>query len=117
MQGSRHEKVAELVRQELGFLLLRRIKDPALQGLTLTEVRVTSDLSVARIYFAARDDEEAEKISRGLERANAFLRREIGRKLRLKRPPELRFRRDEVLEQGMHIESILREIGENGEVP
>lgn len=117
MQGTRNERVAELLRQELGFLLLRRVKDPALQALTITEVRVTQDLSVARIYFAAGSDEQAEEIRKGLGRANAFLRREIGRKLRLKRPPELRFRRDEVLEQGMHIDSILREIGSDEEEP
>jgi ribosome-binding factor A len=112
MQGRRNERVAELLRQELGSLLLRQVKDPALQALTITDVRVVSDLSVARVYFAAHDDESAAEILGGLERAVPFLRREIGRRLELRRPPELRFARDTVLEEGLRIDAILREISD-----
>lgn len=115
MQGRRHERVAELLWRELSFLLLKMVKDPVLQRLPITDVRVAPDLSVARIYFAASDDEKAAAILAGLGRATPFLRRELGRSLRLKRLPELRFARDTVLEQGLHIDAILREISDGGE--
>ena len=84
MQGQRSERVAELIRQELGMLLLRRVKDPSVSGVTITDVRVTHDLSTATAFFAAGDS-EADKIRTGLTRASSFLRRELGAKLRLKR--------------------------------
>ncbi len=117
MGGRRNERVAELIRQVLGELLIKRVKDPALRGASLTDVQVSPDLSVARVFFAARDEGEARRIGRGLERATSFLRRELGRRIETKRTPELRFERDLALEQGMRIDAVLREISEEEEEP
>lgn len=111
----RVDRIGELLKAELSALALRRIKDPRLQGLTITEVSVTPDLSVARVYFAASDDEAAGRIQDALDKAAPFLRREVGAKLRLRKTPELRFRRDEALEHGTRIEAILRELDEGDE--
>lgn len=102
--------MAELIRQEIAGLLVKRVKDPTLHDVTLTEVKVSPDLSVATVYFAAAGEAEAAVIRAGLERATPFFRREMGRVLKAKRTPVLRFHRDEALEEGMHIDSILREI-------
>lgn len=107
----RIDRIGELLKGELAELALRKVKDPRLQGLTVTDVSVSPDLSVARVYFAAADDEAASRIQAALEKAAPFLRREVGSRLRLRKTPELRFRRDEALEQGTRIEAILREIG------
>ena len=112
MEGDRVERVAQLLREGIGELLARRVKDPDVQGVTITDVRVSPDLGVAKVYFAA-ETAKAATIQRGLQRASSFLRRELGGKLRLKRTPELRFERDEALEEGMHIDEVLREIAES----
>lgn len=115
MQGQRSERVAQLLKQELGELFLRRVKDPIVSGVTITDIQVTNDLSIAKVYFAAEDEASAKKIKDGLTRTAPFLRRELGKKLRLKRTPELRFLRDEALEHGTHIDTILREISPSPE--
>ena len=115
MEGRRKERVAELIRQQLGQMLVKDVRDPSLREVTFTEVRVSPDLSVAQVFFAAHDDTGAEQARRGLERAAPFFRRELSRLLKLRRTPELRFRRDEVLDQGEHIDTILRELGQVGD--
>lgn len=109
MQGRRLERLSALVHQELGLLLVGRAKDPTLAKVTITGVKVTPDLDVARVYYVAPAG-EAETLRRDLGRAAPFLRRELGARLRLKRTPELRFEPDEAFEQGLKIESILREL-------
>ena len=109
MEGHRVERISHLLQEKLGLLLLRRVKDPAVQGVTITAVRVSGDLSVAKVYFTARP-EEVERAAKGLERAAPFLRRQLGETLRLRKIPELRFVRDEVIEQGERIDAILREL-------
>jgi ribosome-binding factor A len=108
------ERVAELLRAELASLLIRRVKDPCVEGLTITAVVVSPDLSVAKVYFAAPDDEAAARGEEGLDRAASFLRREVAATLRLRKIPDLRFLRDEVLERGMRIDAILKDIGGGG---
>lgn len=93
-------------------MLLRRAKDPSLQGVTVTEVQVSPDLAVAHVFYTA-PQEEREQIAKALKRAAPFLRRQLGAQLHLKKTPELRFEHDESLDQGMHIDSILRELSED----
>lgn len=109
MQGRRLERLSALVHEELGLLLAGRAKDPSLARVTITGVKVSPDLEVARVYFVAPAG-EADALRRDLARATPFLRRELGARLRLKRTPDLRFVPDEAFEQGLKIESILREI-------
>jgi phosphoesterase RecJ-like protein len=96
--------------------LVQKIKDPILQGTTITEVHVSPDLSVAKIYFPALDQDQEGRIRRGFERAAPFLRRHLGTKLRLKKTPELRFLRDEAMEEGVRIENIIQEIKAESQV-
>ena len=111
----RVEKVAKLLQAELSSLILTRLKDPKVDGVTITDVRVSSDLSVARVFFAAADDVAAGEAAEGLGRATSFLRREVGRRLELRKTPELRFHRDEALEHGHRVDAVLREIQEGEE--
>lgn len=99
------------LRDLLVELLERRVRDRRVAGVTLTAVEVAGDLSVARVYYdlgaAAAERDEA---ARGLESVAGFLRREAGRRLRLRNVPELRFILDRSMEQGERIETLLREI-------
>ncbi|MBI4484844.1 MAG: 30S ribosome-binding factor RbfA [Acidobacteria bacterium] len=110
-QGSRPERVADQIRGELALLLAREVHDPGIGFVTLTRVRVSSDLQQARVYFTTLGDNTARRSSaRALERATPFLRRQIGRRLRLKRTPELAFEYDESIAGQDRIEQLLNEI-------
>ena len=110
-QGSRPDRVAGQIRSEIASMLARSVHDPGIGFVTLTRVQVTPDLQIARVYYTALGDEKARRDSgRALGRAAAFLRRQIGSRLRLKRVPELQFLYDESVAGQDRIEQLLNEI-------
>jgi ribosome-binding factor A len=110
-QGSRPDRVAEQVRQALGELLAREVHDPGVGFVTLTRVKVSPDLQLARVYYTLMGDERARADSqRALERVTPFLRRQLGGRLRLRRVPELRFIFDQSVEHQDRIERILLDL-------
>ena len=89
----------------------RRVRDPRVQGVTLTAVQVANDLAVAKGYYSILGDEEQRRVAqKGLENVAGFLRGEVGRLLHIRNAPQLRFYFDASLQQGNRIESLLREI-------
>ena len=117
LQGSRPERVGDLIRGELGDLLTRQVKDPGIGFVTLTEVRVTSDLQLARIYYSSLADERGRRdTDRALARAAPFLRRQLGRRLRLKRVPNLEFIYDDSVKRQDRVAQILQELHPPGPV-
>lgn len=110
-QGSRPDRVGDQIRQELAELIAREVHDPGIGFLTITRVRVTPDLQNARVYYTALGDETARKeTGRALGRATPFLRRHIGKRLRLKHVPELEFFYDESIERQDRIERIMLDL-------
>jgi ribosome-binding factor A len=110
-QGSRPERVGEEIRQELSLMLAREVHDPGIGFVTLTRVKVSPDLQVARVYYTTIGDERARReTSKALDRANPFLRRQLAARVRLRRVPELHFQFDESVEKQDRIERILLEL-------
>ena len=119
-QGSRPDRVAEQIRQEISQLLLSDVHDPGIGLVTLTRVKVSPDLQLVRVFYTQMGDEKARAATRrALERATPFLRRQLGSRIRLRRVPELRFEFDASVENQERIERILldlqaeRELREN----
>lgn len=111
MASERPARVGEQIREDLAELLAREVHDPGIGFLTITRVQVTSDLQSARVYYTTLGDAQARKqSSRALERATPFLRRQLGRRLRLRRIPELHFFFDENIERLDRVERILQEL-------
>jgi ribosome-binding factor A len=108
----RIERLNDLFQEEISDLLRRQVKDPRLGVfITITQVDVSADLSHAKVYVSVMGSpEEREGAFRGLDAASAFIRRELGRRLSLRRTPRLNFRRDDSLEQGAHILDLLNEV-------
>ena len=80
---SRPERVGDQIRSELAQLLAREVHDPGVGFLTLTHVKVTSDLQIARVYYTTMGDAAAQRDSaRALKRATPFLRRQLGQRIR-----------------------------------
>lgn len=112
-QGSRPDRIGEEIRHEIGRLLGREVHDPAIGFVTVTRVKVSPDLQLARVFYTQLGDERArQETQRALERATSFLRRHIGARLRLRRVPELRFQFDQSVEHQDRIEKILLDLAE-----
>jgi ribosome-binding factor A len=104
--------VADQIRQELSEMLSRgAVHDPGIGFITLTRVKVSADLQVARVYYTSMGDEKARReTARALDRATPFFRRQVGSRLQLRRVPELEFRFDESVGHQDRIEQILRDL-------
>jgi len=110
-QGSRPDRVGEQIRQELSQILAQQVHDPGIGFITLTRVKVTPDLQLARVlYTVMGDDKQKKETVKALERAIPFLRRQIGSRVRLRRVPDLQFFYDESIEHQDRIEQILLDL-------
>jgi ribosome-binding factor A len=107
----RSEMVADQVRMAMGELLLRELHDPRIGFTTVTAVKMSPDLSFARIYVSVYGDAEAKKKTMdGLHAATGFIRRELGHRLKLRLTPEIAFEYDASVEYGAHIEEVIQQI-------
>jgi bifunctional oligoribonuclease and PAP phosphatase NrnA len=116
-EQKRSVRVAERVRAELMDVLLRgEVRDPEARDVFVSEVRVTDDLSQARVYVRLLDPDAGskrrERAVRAMEKASGFLRRRIAARMEIKRVPELRFHWDEVVDEAARIEGLLAEVRE-----
>lgn len=118
MSRRRQERIADLIQRELSDILQRRIKDPRLEGLTITGTRVSPDYTYADIHFyrLGGDQEGLKEAREGLESALGFIRRELGARIQTRFTPELRFHLDESIDYGDHIDSLLAQIREERQV-
>lgn len=110
---SRPERVADSIRQEITTLLARHVQDPGIGFVTITRVKVTSDLQLARIFYTSIGDDKARKeTARALERAKPFLRRQVTERIQLRRSPDLEFRYDETIADLDNVERLLQDVRE-----
>ncbi|MFC4023109.1 30S ribosome-binding factor RbfA [Oceanobacillus longus] len=111
MAELRANRVAEQMKKELTDILARKIKDPRVGFVTVTDVEVTGDLQQAKVFISVLGDEKKKQDTLlGLAKAKGFIRSEIGSRIRLRKTPELTFEFDEAFEYGNRIETILRDL-------
>ncbi|MGN7174971.1 ribosome-binding factor A [Paenibacillus sp. FSL R5-0490] len=111
----RANRVGEQMKKELGEIISRKIKDPRVGFVTVTDVQVTGDLQQATVYISVLGDEEQrENTLRGLAKAKGFIRSEIGQRIRLRKTPEILFEFDESIDYGNRIDSLLHQIQDEG---
>ena len=107
----RVERVAEQIREEVSQILSTEVSDPGIGLITVTRVKVTPDLSLARIYWTIIGDaNERKKTAKALERATGFVRHLLAERLSLRRAPEVKFIFDESVAAQARIEEIIQEI-------
>ena len=105
---SRGQRVAEQIRRELAELIRLEVKDPRVGFITLTDVVLTPDYAHAKVYFTSMTGQDGlDDILRGLRRASGFLRRELGRRVRIHTLPELHFQYDPSVENGNRLSSLI----------
>ncbi len=108
---SRSQRVVEQIRRELAELIRLEVKDPRVGFITLTDVEITPDYAHAKVYFTSMTGSEGvEDILAGLRRASGFLRRELGRRVRIHTTPELHFHSDKSVEEGSRLSRLIDEV-------
>jgi ribosome-binding factor A len=111
MNFKRADRVAELIMAEMSDIILKQVKDPRVQAVTITSVKVSDDLRNAKIYFVEMGkDECSAAIKAGLAKATSFVRRELGKRLQLRFVPEIMFVHDQSFGYGSKIDKILADI-------
>jgi ribosome-binding factor A len=107
----RADRVADLIKSEISDILLKQIRDPRIGRVTITGAEVTDDLRLARIFFVEMGKDTVDpEIPKGLEKATGFLKRELGKRLRLRFVPDLVFKVDPSFAYGSRIERLLSQI-------
>src|SRR5699024_654256 len=110
----RAERVGEQMKQEIMDIVNNKVKDPRIGLLTITEVQLTNDLSIATIYLTVLgNDKQIDDTFKGLEKAKGFIKSEIGSRMRLRIVPDLKFEYDESIDYGNKIEKMIQDLHKN----
>ena len=111
MPEGRARRVGEQLRKEIADLLTKGVKDPRIGFVSVMEVKMSPDLSYADVYVSLYGSESERKGSLvGLRQAAGYMRRELGKRIRLRVTPEIRFHEDTTLDTAYRIEERIREI-------
>ena len=118
MQGKRLDRVNQLIREEVSYLLQRELKDPGLGFVTVTEVDVAKDLRSGKVYVSVLGGEaEWSGSLAALQRARGFIRNWLAPRLRLRAVPDLTFHPDRSMAHAAHIQSLLERLRESTPPP
>jgi ribosome-binding factor A len=111
MTNRRSPRLNEQLKREISAILTQKVRDPRVGNLLVTDVRVTQDMWMARVFIRTLDsDREMNEVLKGLEAAAPFVRKELSKILQIRRIPELRFQHDTTLDSASRIEDVLREV-------
>lgn len=115
MANYRADAVGMAVKREVTAILQKKVRDPRVTGVTITDVQMLGDLSAAKVYYSilsnlASDNQKAQE---GLEKAKGTIKRELGKVLTMYKIPDLVFIKDESIAYGNKIDQMLRELEQN----
>lgn len=109
------ERIASEMIKQLSYILATEIKDNDIKFVTITDCKVSSDLSYAKVYVTVLDDKKIKSTIDALNNASKFIRRELADRIDIRHIPELTFVYDESIEYGKKIEDKILEIHEKNE--
>lgn len=107
----KQERIERILEREISNIILTEVKDDRLRFVTITKVSITSDLSIATVFFTVIGNEEQKvSTSENLLEAKGFIRSSLSKKLDIRKTPALKFKYDESIEYGDKIEQILKNL-------
>ncbi len=109
----RIDKIEHLIKEEVSMIFLYKLQDPALGLLTVTNVKVSPDLKIAKIYISVFEKEKREAVLEKIREKTGFIRTELAHRIRIKFTPELKFFIDDTLDYVEKIEGLIKKIHEN----
>lgn len=107
------DRIGHNLLREISYILMEEVKDEDIKFVTLTDCRVTNDLSFAKVYFTVLDDTKKESTLKALKNASKFIRRQLADRVDIRHIPELQFVFDESIDYGKKIETIIEQINED----
>ena len=114
MASNRAEKVSDLLKKEISLIITNEIKDPRLQNINITAVKVTDDIGIATVFYSIigesihkSDSKIDDKI---LKKFSGMIRSNLAKKIKIRRVPKILFRFDESIEYSENIEKLLRNL-------
>lgn len=111
----RSHRIAEEIKKVISLMLISDLKDPRISSMvSITQVEVTEDLSFAKVYLSVYGSEEDnENTLLALKSGAGFIRKEVGKKIKMRRVPELIFKIDDSLDYSLHISKLIKQIGKD----
>jgi len=117
LEYKRSDRIGEAIREVISSILLREINDPRIQFVSVMRVEVSSDLQHAKIFVSIiGSDDKKQEAFEGLKSARGFIQRKLGKRIRLRCTPEISFKMDTSVDDGMHIYELLQEIKNEDEL-
>lgn len=112
MANYRLGRVRQEILREVNNILLREVKDPRIEGVTITDVELTGDMQQATIFYSTLSDKagERQKTEAGLKAVTGLVRSELGKRLKIYKTPEIKFERDSSVDYGNRIDALLNQI-------
>jgi ribosome-binding factor A len=113
MHFKRADRVADLIKADISEILSRQARDPRIRSIVITDVKMTDDLRLAKIFYCEMGKDTSDpEVKIGLDRAKSFLKRELAKKLQLRYVPDLAFITDNSFAYGSHIDKLLAQISD-----
>ena len=114
MSSNRTYKISDLLRKEISTIILKEIKDPRLQNMNITAVKVSDDIGIATVFYTligqSIKKEESNIIHEVLKKLSGMLRSNLAKKIKIRRVPRIIFKFDESIEYSQNIESLLKNL-------
>lgn len=111
----RTDRVRDEIKRVLGELIEKEVRDPRVGFVTVMDVDVSGDFSIAKVYVTVGEHEDMDDVLAGLRAASGFLRRRVGELVRLRVTPELHFVYDSSVDKGFQMDALLKRIAEERE--
>lgn len=109
------QRIASNIVKEISYILAYEVKDSDIKFVTVTDCKLSSDLSYAKIYVTVLENEKKERTMEALKEASRFIRKELAERIEIRHIPELEFVYDESIEYGKKIEDIIEKIHDEEE--
>ena len=104
------DRISSQIMRELSYILAEEVKDSMLKFVTITDCKVTNDLSYARVYYTILDDNKKESSKESFKQAAGFIRKQLANRIEIRHVPELEFIYDDSIEYGKKIEQKIEEL-------
>lgn len=110
----RIERVESQIQREVDDILFKRIRDPRLNGVTVTDVKITNDLQHVTIYYSilSKKASDLEKVQLGFQKSKGLIRSELGKRIRIYKVPDIKFTQDPSVRYGERIDDLLNSLND-----
>lgn len=107
------ERISDALIEQISYIIANKVKNKHIKFVTITDVKVSGDLSYAKVYFTVLDESKKEDTLKALKEASGFIRHELRERVDIRQIPELNFVYDESIEEALKIENIIDKLHKN----